>query len=128
MASALRPGVASRRVQKELEKMRSSPVDGIQVQAGSDATQWIVNLTGAAGTIYAGERYNLRVKFPDTYPIDSPEVVFLEVGGVGCREDGGECCLTYRHVSLSPLLPPTAGAGPPTHLLERPYLSFDSLR
>lgn len=34
---------------------------------------------GAAGTVYAGETYRLRIRFPTNYPIEAPEVVFVPV-------------------------------------------------
>ncbi|CAN0147061.1 unnamed protein product, partial [Ectocarpus sp. 12 AP-2014] len=34
---------------------------------------------GAADTVYAGETYRIRIRFPANYPIEAPEVVFVPV-------------------------------------------------
>ena len=36
-----------------------------------------MHLEGAQGTIYQGEKYTLKIRFTDDYPMDSPEVVFI---------------------------------------------------
>jgi ubiquitin-conjugating enzyme E2 W len=36
--------------------------------------RWIINFTGASGTLYDGEKYQLQFKFPQRYPFDSPSV------------------------------------------------------
>ena len=37
----------------------------------------VVTLTGAEGTIFAGEKYKLRISFPPSYPQSPPSVYFL---------------------------------------------------
>lgn len=37
-------------------------------------------VSGAAETVYAGETYRMRIRFPVNYPIEAPEVVFVPVG------------------------------------------------
>jgi len=39
--------------------------------------RWVVDVTGAAGTLYEGERFKLQFKFGQRYPFDSPEVILL---------------------------------------------------
>lgn len=39
---------------------------------------WIITISGAEGTIYAGEKFRLRVAFPDDYPTKPPAVYFLQ--------------------------------------------------
>lgn len=36
--------------------------------------RWIVDLDGAPGTLYAGEKMQLLFKFGSRYPFDSPQV------------------------------------------------------
>ncbi|KAJ4462853.1 putative Ubiquitin-conjugating enzyme E2 W [Paratrimastix pyriformis] len=70
--------VAQRRLMKELESLVKNPVEFATIDAKDDnLARMIANLTGPAGTIYAGEHFVLQFTFPATYPIDSPEVVFL---------------------------------------------------
>ena len=36
--------------------------------------RWIVDLEGATGTLYEGEKFQLQFKFGSKYPFDSPQV------------------------------------------------------
>lgn len=36
--------------------------------------RWVVDVAGAAGTLYEGETFKLQFKFGSRYPFDSPEV------------------------------------------------------
>ncbi|TVU45696.1 hypothetical protein EJB05_05192, partial [Eragrostis curvula] len=38
---------------------------------------WVVEVAGAPGTLYAGETYQLQVDFPEHYPMEAPQVIFL---------------------------------------------------
>lgn len=44
---------------------------------------WLVE-AGAEGTVYAGETFRLRIRFPSNYPIEAPEVVFVPVSFAHC--------------------------------------------
>uniref|UniRef100_A0A8C6GQV9 Ubiquitin-conjugating enzyme E2 W n=1 Tax=Mus spicilegus TaxID=10103 RepID=A0A8C6GQV9_MUSSI len=37
---------------------------------------WIVDMEGAPGTLYEGEKFQLLFKFSSRYPFDSPQVMF----------------------------------------------------
>ena len=39
--------------------------------------RWTIDLRGAENTLYAGERYQLKFKFSDRYPFDSPQVSYI---------------------------------------------------
>jgi len=40
--------------------------------------RWVIEVTGAPGTLYANETYQLQVDFPEHYPMEAPQVtVFL---------------------------------------------------
>lgn len=39
--------------------------------------RWIVDLTGAEGTLYEGEKFQLMFKFSQKYPFESPAVTFV---------------------------------------------------
>lgn len=81
MSPFTRTSPAGRRLHKELMNMVTSPPDGILVDPdtleGKDLSRWTVEMRGPAGTLYAGERFNLQFKFGFKYPFDSPEVIFV---------------------------------------------------
>jgi ubiquitin-conjugating enzyme E2 W len=63
------------RIQKELEKWDNS---GEFVMEVVSDVQWIVHFRGAAGTLYDGEEFRLRITFMGDYPMEAPEVVFIK--------------------------------------------------
>ena len=38
--------------------------------------RWMVDLEGAPGTLYEGQKYQLQFKFGNRYPFDSPQVKY----------------------------------------------------
>jgi ubiquitin-conjugating enzyme E2 W len=75
-ASSSNSGLA--RIQKELQEFMARPPSHCKVEVGSNIRQWVVTITGAEGTIYAGESYKLQFKFPKDYPSKPPVVYFLK--------------------------------------------------
>mmetsp|Transcript_57396 Transcript_57396/g.134596 ORF Transcript_57396/g.134596 Transcript_57396/m.134596 type:complete len:152 (-) Transcript_57396:101-556(-) len=71
----------TRRLTKELEVLKTRPPEeGISVKDVHDSAEsqvWLLNLSGATETIYAGETFTLQFTFTDGYPMESPEVIFL---------------------------------------------------
>lgn len=68
--------------------------------------EWHVGLRGAESTVYAGEEFLLRFRFPSDYPIESPEVVFVGPA-VPVHEhvySNGHMCLSILYDSWSPAL------------------------
>ena len=39
--------------------------------------RWVIEVTGAPGTLYANETYQLQVDFPENYPMEAPQVLLL---------------------------------------------------
>ncbi|CAG2226687.1 ubiquitin-conjugating enzyme E2 W-like [Mytilus galloprovincialis] len=69
-----------KRLQKELTALMKDPPTGVKVDAESiykNLSEWIVDLDGAPGTLYAGESLQLLFKFGSRYPFDSPQVMFV---------------------------------------------------
>lgn len=67
-------------MQKELNNFIKDPVPGMSIDRSSlegNIAVWVINFTGAAGTLYDGEKYTLQFKFPQRYPFDSPSVMFI---------------------------------------------------
>lgn len=65
------------RIQRELKAFLSSPPPNLRVSVGKNIRVWIITLTGAENTIYAGEKYRLKVTFPPNYPTVPPSMFFL---------------------------------------------------
>ncbi|KAK2193969.1 hypothetical protein NP493_4g11047 [Ridgeia piscesae] len=56
------------------------PPSGVEIdmnKISSNLSEWIVDVTGAAGTNYEGETFQLQFKFGPRYPFDSPQVLFI---------------------------------------------------
>merc|ERR1712238_634409 len=67
------------RIQRELKQFLSSPPPNLSVKVGKNIRVWIFTLTGAKNTIYEGDKYRLRVKFPVDYPTVPPSVFFCSL-------------------------------------------------
>lgn len=67
-------GEANSRVQKELRSFMSNPPENCKVSVGSNIRTWVISITGADGTLYAGETYKLKMIFPKDYPSKPPSV------------------------------------------------------
>uniref|UniRef100_A0A8C9EKW6 UBC core domain-containing protein n=1 Tax=Pavo cristatus TaxID=9049 RepID=A0A8C9EKW6_PAVCR len=68
---------SSKRLQKELLALQNDPPPGMTLNEKSvqnSITQWIVDMEGAPGTLYEGEKFQLLFKFSSRYPFDSPQV------------------------------------------------------
>ncbi|WKX92438.1 hypothetical protein Q1695_010455 [Nippostrongylus brasiliensis] len=71
---------SSRRLMKELQQLSTEPPTGIVVNkdaASADLKQWRVDVIGATGTLYEGEKFSLQFRFTQQYPFNSPEVMFV---------------------------------------------------
>uniref|UniRef100_A0A8C8JD53 N-terminal E2 ubiquitin-conjugating enzyme n=1 Tax=Oncorhynchus tshawytscha TaxID=74940 RepID=A0A8C8JD53_ONCTS len=69
-----------KRLQKELMALQNDPPPGMTLNEKSvqnTITQWIVDMEGATGTLYEGEKFQLLFKFSSRYPFDSPQVMFM---------------------------------------------------
>jgi len=99
---------AQKRLQKELEEMRTNFADMFEVQLGNEGQNvmtWLVTFNGAEGSVYEGERYTLEFKFDQDYPIEAPEVVFK--GNYPHHEhvySNGYICLSILYDDWSPSL------------------------
>ncbi|XP_039188007.1 ubiquitin-conjugating enzyme E2 W isoform X1 [Crotalus tigris] len=73
------PECEMKRLQKELLALQNDPPAGMTLNEKSvqnSITQWIIDMEGASGTLYEGEKFQLLFKFSSRYPFDSPQVVF----------------------------------------------------
>lgn len=56
---------------------------------------WIITISGAEGTIYAGENFRLRVSFPEDYPTKPPAVYFLQSPPPPKHQVGQPCLVSF---------------------------------
>ena len=56
------------RLQKEVRSFLDSPPDNCELVVGSNIRTWVVKITAPEGTIYAGEKFKLKMVFPKDYP------------------------------------------------------------
>lgn len=100
----------AKRLDKELRTLQLNAVQmGIEVADVSKPNEWQLVLLGAAGTIYEGERYPIRFRFPARYPLESPEVVFVANAQSKPPEhphvySNGHICLSILYDAWSPAL------------------------
>eukprot|EP00752_Nemacystus_decipiens_P018186 g16316.t1 len=98
--------VAERRIKKELQKLKKAGDEvGMTVEVGASNTEWFVTIVGAEGTVYAGETFRLRIRFPANYPIEAPEVVFVPTAPLHPHiYTNGHICLSILYDEWSPAL------------------------
>ncbi|XP_044367380.1 probable ubiquitin-conjugating enzyme E2 18 [Triticum aestivum] len=66
--------IACLRLQKELGEWQASPPGGFTYKIA-----WVIEVSGAEGTLYAGETYRPQVDFPEQYPMEAPQRVVVEL-------------------------------------------------
>ena len=94
------------RLMKEAEDIQRnySGILSLEIQEGN-ARLWRVHFKGAVDTVYDGEEFTLQFKFSDSYPFESPEVVFY--GAPPVHEHvypNGFICLSILYKDWSPVL------------------------
>lgn len=68
----------ARQLLRQLAQMRGSDRDPlVRVQPPAQLSEWVVEVTGAPGSLYEGERYKLQFNFDRSYPTTPPRVRFL---------------------------------------------------
>lgn len=74
--------IASKRLGKELNDLRNGALPtGCKILQADDLETWIFQIETLGETVFKGERFALRFRFNDNYPIESPEVVFVVTDG-----------------------------------------------
>ncbi|KAL4577682.1 hypothetical protein LXL04_013793 [Taraxacum kok-saghyz] len=69
--------IATNRIQKELVEWQVNPPSGFVHRVTDNLQRWVIEVYGAQGTIYADEKYQVQVDFPENYPMEAPQVIFL---------------------------------------------------
>eukprot|EP00871_Galdieria_phlegrea_P004749 jgi/Galph1/5275/GphlegSOOS_G3930.1 len=102
--------VARKRLLKELKEwLVGEPVPGMCVLQPERLDLWYVKVKGAEATIFCDEEYTLRFCFPVDYPIEAPEVVFLQPTPRHQHiYTNGHICLNVLYDGWSPALTVTS--------------------
>ncbi|KZO99735.1 UBC-like protein [Calocera viscosa TUFC12733] len=70
--------ISKKRLAKELRELQThGPPTGIAVVSAEDFECWLFTIEVLGNTLYEGEKFCLRFRFPGNYPIESPEVTFV---------------------------------------------------
>lgn len=73
-------GMANKRLQKELVKIQASLPPGISLVSAPDLRQWEMDIQVLDNPLYnPAENYRMRITFSTSYPIEAPEVVFVQL-------------------------------------------------
>ncbi|KAJ2288164.1 hypothetical protein IWW55_006564, partial [Coemansia sp. RSA 2706] len=97
--------VNTKRLMGELKRMEAEPPALMNLMSCENLDMWVVTMAGAEDTLYAGEHFTLRFRFPDNYPFEAPEVVFM--GDVPVHPhiySNGHICLSILYTQWSPAL------------------------
>ncbi|VAI26296.1 unnamed protein product [Triticum turgidum subsp. durum] len=97
--------IACNRLQKELAEWQVGPPAGFKYKVSDNLQRWVIEVGGAEGTLYAGETYQLQVDFPEHYPMEAPQVIFLNPAPMHPHiYSNGHICLGKLH-HAAPLIP-----------------------
>jgi len=100
--------MAQKRITKDYEDMLSHYKDifSVQLHDPNKMNIWYVSFIGAKSTAYENEKFKLRIKFDDTFPLEAPEVIFVD-GLVPAHPhifSNGFICLSILYDAWAPSL------------------------
>ncbi|KAF5181031.1 Ribosomal rna small subunit methyltransferase i [Thalictrum thalictroides] len=97
--------IACNRLQKELVEWQVNPPAGFKHKVTDNLQRWVIEVNGASGTLYANETYQLQVDFPEHYPMEAPQVIFIPPAPQHPHiYSNGHICLDILYDSWSPAM------------------------
>ncbi|KAJ1022445.1 hypothetical protein NDA16_003434 [Ustilago loliicola] len=74
--------IATKRLQKELSDLRLKGVpEGCAIIKADDLQEWQFSIEVLGNSLYQDQKFALRFRFTESYPMESPEVVFMVTDG-----------------------------------------------
>ncbi|ORY75972.1 ubiquitin-conjugating enzyme/RWD-like protein [Leucosporidium creatinivorum] len=96
--------ISAKRLTKELTELKTNgPPTGCTLIQADDLECWVVSLQVLGESVYEGEEFALRFKFSSSYPIDSPEVTFVNCPERGWKAPVHPHIYTNGHICASVL-------------------------
>lgn len=94
--------IASKRLGKELTdlKINGTP-PGIGLLQADDLKEWTFSIEVLGESVFKGDKFALRFRFTDNYPLESPEVVFIVDSNWRAPEVRQMKCWAQHHVVVA---------------------------
>ncbi|KAL6077200.1 Ubiquitin-conjugating enzyme protein UbcC [Balamuthia mandrillaris] len=92
-------GSAAKFLQQQFKKLQSDPVEGFAVELPDESNlfEWRIYAEGPKDTFYQGGVFQLKMNFPEDFPMSPPELRFIsEFWHPNVYEDG-KVCISILH-------------------------------